>query len=83
MQITSAPVVSPDGSTVYVGSEDNNVYALNAADGSLLWKYATGSGVYSSPRLSADGATLFVGSYDNNVYALRTGYVPPTQPPVR
>lgn len=25
-----SPVVSPDGSTVYVASEDNNIYALEA-----------------------------------------------------
>ena len=28
--ISISPVVSPDGSTVYVASEDNNIYALEA-----------------------------------------------------
>jgi hypothetical protein len=30
---------------VYVGSDDNNVYALNASTGALLWSYTTGSWV--------------------------------------
>ena len=29
-QVWSSPAVSGDGATVYVGSDDNNVYAINA-----------------------------------------------------
>jgi outer membrane protein assembly factor BamB len=35
----------------YVGSLDNNVYALNARTGALLWSYGTGYAVYSSPAV--------------------------------
>ena len=28
--VESSPAVSGDGATVYVGSDDNNVYAINA-----------------------------------------------------
>ena len=38
----SSPAIGADG-TIYVGSDDDNLYALNPADGSLKWKYATGS----------------------------------------
>ena len=31
--------------TVYVGSADNKLYALNASTGALLWKYAAGGGI--------------------------------------
>jgi outer membrane protein assembly factor BamB len=68
--ISSPAVVS---GVVYVGSFDNNVYALDARTGAKLWSYTTGAGVYSSPAV-ADGV-VYVGSFDNNVYALdaRTG----------
>jgi outer membrane protein assembly factor BamB len=69
-EVLSPPALSPDGSTVFVGSFDKNVYALSAADGSKKWSFATGGHVYSSPALSADGSTVFFGSDDKCVYAL-------------
>ncbi len=75
----SSPAVSPDGATVFVGSEDRKVYALNAATGQQRWAFETGLMVYqyisrgwvrSSPAVSADGATVFVGAGDTNLYAL-------------
>ena len=62
----SSPVVA-DG-VVYFGSGDHNIYALNAADGSLKWKFATGDVVHASPAL-ADGV-LYVGSWDSYFYAI-------------
>jgi hypothetical protein len=64
--VYSSPAVA--NVVVYVGSRDNNVYALNAATGSLLWTYTTGSGVYSSPAVV--NGVVYVGSADNNTYAL-------------
>lgn len=54
--------------TVYVGSGDGNIYALNAADGRMQWSYRTGGVVHSSPAV--DGGTVYVGSWDGNLYAL-------------
>ncbi|ABF43167.1 Pyrrolo-quinoline quinone [Candidatus Koribacter versatilis Ellin345] len=62
----SSPVVV--AGVVYFGSGDTNVYALNAADGSLKWKFKTGDVVHASPAL-ADG-TLYVGSWDSYFYAI-------------
>jgi uncharacterized repeat protein (TIGR01451 family) len=53
---------------VYVGSNDKNVYALNASTGAKLWSFTTGGVVNSSPAV-ANGA-VYVGSDDNNMYAL-------------
>jgi|ERR1035438_3729534 glucose dehydrogenase len=42
---TAGPVESKPavvGGVIYVGGIDNNVYALNASNGCLLWKYTTG-----------------------------------------
>src|SRR5580704_4439500 len=53
---------------VYFGSGDGNVYALDAATGTLRWKYHTGNVVHASPAIS-DG-TLYIGSWDSYFYAL-------------
>ena len=65
--IYSSPAVGADG-TVYFGSDDTYLYALNA-DGSLKWKYATGGWISSSPAVGADG-TVYIGSGDSYLYAL-------------
>ena len=48
--IISRPAVA-DG-IVYVGSEDNNLYAFNATNGNQLWNYTTGYYVDSDPAVS-------------------------------
>jgi len=65
--VESSPAVGADG-TIYVGSRDYNLYALNP-DGTQKWKFATNGEVWSSPAVGADG-TMYVGSADGNVYAL-------------
>ncbi|MGA8762433.1 MAG: PQQ-binding-like beta-propeller repeat protein, partial [Candidatus Sulfotelmatobacter sp.] len=53
---------------VYFGSDDFNVYALNASTGAKLWNFTTGRYVHSSPAIA--NGVVYVGSYDNKVYAL-------------
>lgn len=62
----SSPVVW--NGTVYFGSGDGNIYALDAASGAVKWKVKTGDVVHASPAI-ADGV-LFVGSWDSYFYAL-------------
>jgi len=62
----SSPTVS--GGVVYFGSGDGNVYVLDAASGTLKWKFQTGDVVHASPAI-ADG-TVFIGSWDSYFYAL-------------
>ncbi|PVX23514.1 MAG: hypothetical protein CW691_10420, partial [Candidatus Bathyarchaeum sp.] len=64
--VTSSPAVA-DG-VVYIGSWDNNIYAINANDGTKIWNYTTENNVFSSPTV-VDGV-VYVGSWDANVYAL-------------
>lgn len=60
--------LGPAPPIVYVGSSDNNFYALNALTGTLIWKYAgTASFAYSSATYS--NGTVYVGGIDNYVYA--------------
>jgi outer membrane protein assembly factor BamB len=65
--IKSSPAVATDG-TVYFGSDDNKVYAVNP-DGSLKWSRATGGDVQSSPAVGV-GGVIWVGSDDDKLYAL-------------
>jgi len=53
---------------VYAGSQDKNIYAINAQNGDLIWKYATGGPIISSPAV-ADGK-VFIVSEDGYVYCL-------------
>jgi outer membrane protein assembly factor BamB len=63
--VLSSPAVTP--STVYFGSYDGHLYAVDRATGARQWDYLTGGIVSSSPAV-ADGM-VFVGSEDGNLYA--------------
>jgi outer membrane protein assembly factor BamB len=63
--VISSPAVA--NGVVYVGSDDGNLYALNARTGVKLWSYATGGAVFSSPAVA--NGVVYVGSDDGNVYA--------------
>jgi eukaryotic-like serine/threonine-protein kinase len=62
----SSPTVT-DG-TVYFGSGDGHVYALDAATGAQKWRFRTGDVVHASPAV-ADGV-VYVGSWDTYFYAI-------------
>jgi len=61
------------GGALYIGCYDNNLYALNAANGEFLWKYATKGGVVSRPVIADEN--IVIGSEDKNLHAVnaRTG----------
>ena len=63
----SSPAVA--NGTVYVGSGDDNVHALDAATGATVWTATTAGSVFASSPAVANG-TVYVGSYDDDVYAL-------------
>lgn len=69
--IHCGPAIGADG-TVYVGSRDKKVYAVDCATGERKWEFLTGNYVYSSPAVGAEG-TVYVGSEDGKVYALDGG----------
>ena len=66
----SSPAIGSDG-TVYVGSNDNKLYAINGKSGVKLWEFKTGGSVSSSPAIGPDG-TVYVGSHDKKLYAIKT-----------
>nr|WP_247730463.1 PQQ-binding-like beta-propeller repeat protein [Halovivax limisalsi] len=64
-KIQSSPTIV-DG-TVYIGSYDNYIYALDATTGAQKWAYQTDGDVYSSPTVVDD--TVYVGNFPD-IYAL-------------
>ncbi len=60
-------VIVSGNRTVYVGSNDNSLYALDAATGVLRWKATTNGPINSSPTYA--GAAVYVGSDDGYLYA--------------
>lgn len=67
--IESSPAIGSDG-TVFVGSYDRYLYALNS-NGSLKWRYETWGEINSSPAVGSDG-TVYVGSIDSGLYAINS-----------
>ena len=65
--ITSSPAIDIDGS-IYVGSEDDNMYKLDHVTGQQVWKFVTQGSVDSSPALWNN--LLIFGSGDYSVYAV-------------
>ena len=72
-EIRGTPTVH--GSSLYIGCYDNNLYALNAADGQFQWKYAADAGIVSKPALYE--GNVFFGSEDQRLHVIsaRSGRV--------
>ncbi len=64
--IHSSPAVV--NGVVYVGSDDGNLYALDAASGTRKWAYQTGGAIASSPAVV--NGVVYIGSEDHSLYAL-------------
>jgi outer membrane protein assembly factor BamB/tRNA A-37 threonylcarbamoyl transferase component Bud32 len=61
--------------SLFFGCYDNNLYAVNAADGKFQWKYPTDGGVVSRPAVY-DG-NVYIGSEDRRLHVVsgRSGKV--------
>lgn len=66
----SSPAIVQGGHalTIYFGSSDSTVYALNGLTGKLRWKFKTGASVHASPVVH--NGRLFIGGWDTYMYAL-------------
>ena len=68
--VISSPAIGSEG-TVYIGSWDKKLYAINGKSGVKLWEFETGGLVWSSPAIGSDG-TVYFGSADKKLYAIKT-----------
>ncbi len=64
--IESSPAVVKG--VVYVGSDNESLYALSARTGAVKWSFKTGYWVKSSPAVAK--GVVYVGSNDGKLYAL-------------
>jgi outer membrane protein assembly factor BamB len=67
--VKSSPSVGSDG-TIYIGSNDNKLYALDPDDGTTVWTSTLGGSVLSSPAVDPVDGTIYVGCNDKKLYAL-------------
>ncbi len=67
----AAPVLSPDGSTVYVNGRDRALWALNAADGSVKWSVPLGFLAQTPPTVAPGGLILSGAGPDTALTAIR------------
>ena len=67
-EIRGTPTFHND--VVYIGSYDNNLYALNGNTGVFIWKYATEGGIVSKP-LVFDNNLMF-GSEDKRLHVINS-----------
>jgi len=65
-KVNSSPAVS--NGIIYIGSDDNNLYAIDAATGNEKWRFAMS--VYESSSPSVSNGVVYIGSFDNNLYAI-------------
>ena len=67
--VRSSPAIGSDG-TIYVGSDDDNLYAINP-DGSKKWEFDTFAEIIYSPEIGSDGTIYFgVWGWGNYLYAI-------------
>jgi eukaryotic-like serine/threonine-protein kinase len=65
-EVNSSPAIV--SGTIYVGSNDGNLYALDQQTGSEKWVFAAKGRIPSSPAVT--GGLVFFTSYDGNFYAV-------------
>jgi serine/threonine protein kinase len=74
-----------DGKSLYIGSYDHNLYALDLKTGEFQWKYPTDGGIATRPYVSKD--RIIFGSEDRVLYAVsnkgRMIWTCPTQGRIR
>lgn len=74
--LLGTPLIGPDN-VIYIGSLNNELLAVNAANGSILWRFATTGGVWNSPAIQ--DKNLYFGDLKGTFYVLdRTTHQPVT-----
>jgi eukaryotic-like serine/threonine-protein kinase len=67
-KIYSSAYIDEPTESIYVGSYDFNLYAINRVTGALKWKYPTASIIKSSPVIL--GRIIYFTSFDKYMYAV-------------
>lgn len=70
--IYSSPVINSQDGTIYFGSDDTYLYALNAQDGAEKWKSELDEEIWGSPVLNKNNDTLYIGTIGGKLHAVNT-----------
>ncbi|MDX9849105.1 MAG: serine/threonine-protein kinase [Anaerolineaceae bacterium] len=62
--------VTFDNGKIYCGCYDNNLYVLDASNGSFLWKFPTDGGIVGKPTIIENN--VYIGSEDKKMYCIST-----------
>ena len=69
--VQTAPVYSSvGGGRLYLGSNDNRLYALDSDDGSLIWSYELGGRLKTCMLAEGADGEIYVGAEDGYFYAI-------------
>jgi outer membrane protein assembly factor BamB len=66
--VVGSPVLSEDGSRLYVGSIGGEMVAINTTDGGIIWSFDSGDSIWGKPVLADD--TLYCANSSGDLYAL-------------
>jgi outer membrane protein assembly factor BamB len=69
--IWTAPVLSPDGLTIWFGANKGGIYAVGTRDGSRLWQFPVYGSIYASSVLDNRGV-LYTGTTIEHLYAIQS-----------
>lgn len=67
----SIPGIDATHGRVFVGTTDHGLYAIRAADGSVIWRFQTAGAVQSEPLYDAQRDVVYFGSDDDGMYCVR------------
>lgn len=62
--------VTIDNGKIYCGSYDNNLYVIDASNGTFLWKFPTLGGIVGKPTIFENN--VYFGSEDKKMYCVST-----------
>ncbi|MBX3062072.1 MAG: PQQ-binding-like beta-propeller repeat protein [Anaerolineae bacterium] len=66
--VWATPVLDAETNTLYVGSVDHYIYALNAETLELKWETQLTGSIYGTPLLA--NGTLYIGTFDGHLYSV-------------
>ncbi len=69
--VVASPVLSADGSTVYVNGRDQRLWALGAADGKVKWSVPLGFLAQTPPAVTPQGLIVSGGGPDTRLAAFK------------
>jgi outer membrane protein assembly factor BamB len=64
--------ISNDENTIYAGSLDHYIYAIDALDGSVRWRYQADHSFVGSPAVD-DSGNIYIGAKDDHLYCIDAG----------